>query len=423
MSSLEQAIANYQNQMTNYSEQVSQYKDFLAQTKDEGENMKESFNLEGALPLISAIAEKGAGNLFGEGGNVASSLGSLLKGDTSGLGDIVSGLKDKASEIVNNVASGDISSLSSVVNKGKSLLDNVLGTAPSEPAGFTFNNPAFNADFFSAPSESAGFKVMNPAFNADLGDVPSVPLESGGLGFAGIPEKLSLTLEDALPQFSPSAMLSAGKATFEDASSFASSFVEPLPTGSLSSNVIGRLLGGGLGNIVPESASTIAPESLVSGLMSSVRSAGGSVLNTAISGFSGAEKAGSLVSGSLGESASGLLGNALGTQSGITGTIQSALSSGESTAMSVAKSLTSTVSDAISGASGATEAGFSSLVDIPEEIAGGAEGGPAGLIIGGLIALGTTLASIFGHHDSAPPPPAMPVLSIPTSQQGLDTGN
>lgn len=71
------------------------------------------------------------------------------------------------------------------------------------------------------------------------------------------------------------------------------------------------------------------------------------------------------------------------------------------------------------------EAGGEAAAEAGTEVAAGAAGGPAGLIIGGLVAVGSLLFNIF-HHTSAPhliAPPAMPQLSVPEWQPGLATGN
>ena len=54
----------------------------------------------------------------------------------------------------------------------------------------------------------------------------------------------------------------------------------------------------------------------------------------------------------------------------------------------------------------------------------GAGFGPVGLIVGGLVTLGTILGSIFGHHDSKPVVPIQQAPdSIPVFQAGLNTAN
>jgi hypothetical protein len=99
---------------------------------------------------------------------------------------------------------------------------------------------------------------------------------------------------------------------------------------------------------------------------------------------------------------SGLSGAVSGVTGAISGAVTGAVSGGETTA-------------AVIG-SGLAEAGT--------EAAAGSAFGPVGLVIGGLVALGTILGSVFGHHISKPEVPIMPAaMSIPTFQAGLLTGN
>jgi len=422
--SYSESVQNYVNQMSNYTDQVNQYKDMLMQTQDENRDFSQSLDLEGAMPLISALVEKGSTSLFGE--DAGSLAAGILKGDATSITNAIKGVADNVLSKVVEDPTGDLSKLTDAANAVSSLVKNADTLKVSEllqptESGYTFNNPAFNPES-AAPEASAapdaavapeasGFTVNNPAFNPNL---------DTDLGYdaAKLPSEATFDLTAPAEQFSANWM-TAGK--FEDAANFASTFTEPLPSGSLTSNIIGRVLNGQMGQVVPESAGNVLPssEDLISSVMSSVRAAGGSALETATSGVAAATSAGSQISGSLGEAASSAL-SSLGTESPLTGIISSAVSAGQKATSAVA-----TATEALASTSEVGEGAglFSSLVTIPEDVAAGAEGGPAGLIIGGLIALGTTLASIFGHHENAPAPPAMPVLSIPTIQQGLGTSN
>jgi hypothetical protein len=320
--------------------------------------------------------------------------------------------------------------------EGGGLLDSLTGLSSGNPLGSLISSTLSGLKASEQASEPiASFTVQNPAFNADFfGPSNVTSVESLGFSSAQLPSVASVDLEGPIAQFSQSWM-TAGKATYDEAASMVSSFVEPLPSASLSSNVIGRLLSGGLSKV--QSIGSALPEvqtsefenagSVLGSLMSSVRTAGGSALESASAAateaFSGAVSSATGVAGSLGEAVSGITGLGLGleqTGSGLTSSITSTLSSVSDAAATAASSLT-----AVAGITGETVAGVGTglAAVIPEEVAASAEGGPAGLIVGGLIAIATTLASIFGHHDTAPPPPVLPNLSIPTMQQGLDTAN
>ncbi len=111
------------------------------------------------------------------------------------------------------------------------------------------------------------------------------------------------------------------------------------------------------------------------------------------------------VQGSLSDAAAGVQGGLSDAVAGVRGALSSgvdaAVEAGESIGQGVAgtvDALTSTVSGAVSGITG-------SLTSAGEAIAEGGGFDPAGLIVGGVLAIGGLLADIFGHHHSTPPPP------------------
>lgn len=428
--SYSEEVQNYMNQMNAYTDQVSEYKDMLMQTQEENKNFSESLNLEGAMPFVTALIEKGAGKLFGDGvasqiSGIAnpSNISNLLKGDTS---EIIDALKGKVSSLVDQAVPEVKGLVSSVTENipGNSLVDTL-----SEAKGLLNQVTSATESTVEPGVEAGSFTVSNPAFNANFFD--QTDLADTGLGFdaAKLPAEASFDLSAPVEQFA-SNWMTAGKLGFDEASSFASSFTEPLPSGSLTSNVIGRVLNGQMGQIVPEQAESVLPsaQDFLGSVMSSVRSAGGSALESATSGFAAATSSASEMAGALGETALSSVASALGTEApSITGVLSSAISAGQKATSAVASATEAlgTTAEAAAGTVGAAaaEVGAGAAAEAGTEVAAGAEGGPVGLIIGGLIALGTTLADIFGHTDSAPPPPALPVLSIPTIQQGLGTSN
>lgn len=74
------------------------------------------------------------------------------------------------------------------------------------------------------------------------------------------------------------------------------------------------------------------------------------------------------------------------------------------------------------GAGEGSEIGATVGAEAGAEVAVGAEGGPVGLVIGGLIALGTLLGEEFSRHKTAPPIYNPDAESVPVYQSGLATG-
>lgn len=116
----------------------------------------------------------------------------------------------------------------------------------------------------------------------------------------------------------------------------------------------------------------------------------------------------SQISSALGTQAQGLLGSAL-TQ--LTAPVAEA---GD------------VVSTLASGIGAAAEAGVSALAEtgatIGTELAASAAGGGVGLVVGGLIAVGTLIAEAFTHHHAAAPVVNPEEESVPEYQAGLATG-
>jgi len=118
------------------------------------------------------------------------------------------------------------------------------------------------------------------------------------------------------------------------------------------------------------------------------------------------------------QTAASLSGLAQGALSNLTSTVTSGLNAAASGAGEGIASAT----EAVTGAVGEGVAGALAEGATAEAI--GAGFGPVGLIVGGLVTLGTVLGSIFGHHETKPVTPVVQTTdSIPVYQSGLSTGN
>ena len=111
----------------------------------------------------------------------------------------------------------------------------------------------------------------------------------------------------------------------------------------------------------------------------------------------------------------------LGTQAqGLFGMASNALSQLTAPVAEAGDAVASGIS-AVAGA--ATEAGAAIGGEVAGEVAASAAGGPVGLVIGGLIAVGTLIAEAFTHHHAAAPIYNPDADSVPVYQSGLATGS
>jgi hypothetical protein len=125
-----------------------------------------------------------------------------------------------------------------------------------------------------------------------------------------------------------------------------------------------------------------------------------------------------LASATAEQTAASLSGLAQGALTNLTSTVTSGLN----TAAAGAGEGIASATEAVTGAVGEGVAGALAEGATAEAI--GAGFGPVGLIVGGLVTLGTVLGSIFGHHETKPVTPVVQTMdSIPVYQSGLSTGN
>lgn len=485
-SQFEQEISNYADQLSAYKDQVNEYKNQLLQAKGEATDFTKSLVTEIGIPIGVELLRAGASKVLGSSaGNLVSKLaGTGLKqaaGQQEGsLADNLAASAKQAMTGVESTAEEGTSALSTAKDAVMSVVNRVRGGAEDAVAGAEdavagaqegltsaasslaesvaskatsavgdliqsqvsrLSSLAGNTDIVST-LRGASSAIQTPEDTSMFGDVEltniaesvpragvadlSLPFESA---FEAPLSKFSL---DAVPDaFSGVSDLASNLAsgTLESVGKFASSFTEPLAQSGLSSNMIARAFMGGKPNMssidIPDSVIPSQEEAL-SMLSQQVRPMITSDLLPqgagAIEGSMGtvAEGAGEAL-GTASEAISGVLG--AGAETALSG-ISSALSGAASSATSAIGAVTGAIDGAASAAKSVGSAVEGAAETAGEEVAAGAEGGPAGLIVGGVIAVGTFLYDIFKHHTSTPiAPPPMAPMSVPSFQPGLGTSN
>jgi hypothetical protein len=381
-----------------------------------------------AMSGVEPAAEEGSGSALSLAKDGIMSVVNRVRG---GATDAVAGAEDAVAGAQDALTSAAEGLAESVTSRATSAVGDLIQSQVSRLNGLSSEN-----DIVSS-LKSAYSSIRAPEDTSVFGDVELSNMASA-VPRAGVPD-LSLpfesTFEAPLSKFSLDAVPDAFSGisdlatnTLAGVSKFASSFTEPLAQSGLSSNNIARaFMGGRPGDASIEIPDSVVPsqEEALSMLSQQVRpmitsdllpqGAGsiegtiGTVSEAAESALGTASEAVSGLVGSASEAVSGLVGSASGAIEGLANSATSALSSAVEGATSAAKAVGS-LSEA--GAEAGTEA------------AAGAEGGPAGLIVGGVIALGTFLYDVFSHHTTTPmAPPPMAPMSIPSFQPGLATGN
>lgn len=430
--------------MSSYTQQLDEYKNQLLEAQGQASDLTKSLITEVATPIGVEFARIGATKLFGEqvGSQVGKLAGSALKtvssGDTSSSGILANMRASLGPEADTATATDSESALTSVVNTAKQSLKGALNNIK----GGTEDAVAGAEDAVASAQDSltsAAGNLISSVTNRIAGQAGSL-IQQQASRLAGIDGenviKSVLTSTD-LPNVSfPTGMLgdvemsnlasALPKAGVPDLSlPFESTYdvpglAEPMALPGVSSNIIGRVIQGAKQLFSPEVPTSAIPtqEEALNMLSQQVRP----LITSDLLPQGAGDIAGTLQSGlgtageGIGETIGGIVSQATkaipGLSEPIMSTVTSALS-GASEAVSTATGVASTVGEA---AGAAAEAGT--------EIAAGAAEGPAGLIVGGLIALGTTLYDLF-HHDHSTPliaPTPIPV-SIPSFQPGLNTGN
>ena len=417
----EDQINEYTNQLSAYKEQFNEYKNQLTDAATEKTDFTKSIIEEGATPIAVELARIGATKVFGaQAGEIAARLtGTALKSATqTGGKNIISDLAETLKTAAEPAEAPTEAGLSSAAPEIlQAQVDRLAGLAGEgtlgsllKRAGSVFKTQDDNAVFGDVElqnfAESGLPKVALPDTNLSMESTYALPddinLDAVPEAFSGLGEQFGSAVQGGLSQ----------------AVSFASKLVEPAAAPGLSSNVIARAFMGKVadrvGVEIPDSVVPTQEEALamissrVPTMMSNslLPEGAGSVVESGMQGVEGlASQAQGLVSG--------LAGQAEGLATGLAGQAEGLASDLGSTVTGLAEQVGSKV------AGGLAEAG----VEAGTELAAGAEGGPVGLVIGGLVALGTILGNIFGHEKqhSILAPPAMPSLSVPQFVPGLAT--
>ena len=434
-------IDSYVNQMSAYNEQMDEYKNQLIEAKGQSADLVKSLVTESAVPIASEIARMGATRLFGEaaGSQVAKLAGSALKtaatGDTS---DILSNMRSSLGpeEADTAAATPTESSLSSILETAKSSVKSVINKirggaedavagAEDALAGAQDNLSSVAGNLLSSVTDrvagQASSLIQQQVARLTSGlsenvitgaltsaDLPSINFPTGMLGDVELTNFASAASRAGIPDLS---------LPFESTYQIPG-LSEPMSLPGVSSNIMGRVIAGAKQLFNPEVPDSLVPtqEEALNMLTQQIRPLittdllpqGAGAIEGTIGGQLGTAGEG------IGETVGALATKVIpGLSEPIMSTITSALS-GASEAVSTATGIASAVGEVAGEAAG--EAGA--------EVAAGAAGGPAGLVIGGLIALGTTLYDIF-HKDHSTPTiaPTAPPVSAPSFQPGLNTGN
>lgn len=465
----EEEINNYADQLSAYREQINEYKNQLLQAKGDASDFTKSLVTEIGIPIGTELVRAGASKLLGSsaGDLVGKLAGTGFKQAAGAEGSLAENLAKTAKQAMSGVepeadaeATGGVTSalssaregLMSVVNRVRGGAQEAVSGADEAIAGAqegltsalestaqsVGNRLAASAgDLIQAQVnrlsglagendivsslKSAYSSIRAPEDTSIFGDVELTNMASA-VPRAGIPD-LSLpfeaTFEAPLSKFSldavPDAFSGLGDLatnTLAQASKFASGFTEPLAQSGLSSNIIARAFMGGKPDMpimdIPDSVVPTQEEALAM-LSQQVR--------PVITSDMLPEGAGELVSGFMGRLTAGV--------PDITESATSALSNVTSTLEGVTSAVSGAVKGATSAVEGATSAVAEAGAEAGAEVAAGAEGGPVGLVVGGLVAVGTFIFDLFHHHDSTPmiAPPAPPPMSVPSYQPGLATSN
>lgn len=453
MDEFESSLQAYTNQISSYDEVLNSYKDQLLNAKDQAKDLATQIGmsavplaLQGAQLGVTSFLGNAAGSTFGQV-LTPEAIAGLTKGDASTLlANLKSVAEARASALANGgeVASAETetaveSPLMAIANSARALISG--GEAPSADAISSAMGSAI-----ARLGASAGITTENLsgiALPANLEGLASGVLSKLGSGLASTADVESAvsSATSSLPGLTniASSLASQGSrliatnlatlnanipagaggyvnlsgAVSEEAmpnllSSATSLLSEPQAMAGTSSNMIARAINSARSLLQSKAPQvTEMPESELTGTVTETETSFSSAVPEEVGTFTRAvtglgETVESGLSTAIATGTEALSGAVSGATGAITGAITGALSGGETAATAIG--------------TGLAEAGG--------EVAAGSAFGPVGLVIGGLVALGSILGSLFGHHISTPEVPIMPAaMSIPTFQAGLLTGS
>ena len=421
-SSFDQQVQSYADQLENYNEQINNYKDSLIELRDQGKESTDAL-VEGVVsPLATELLRVGATRLFGaEAGEAVASLakggiGTLAKGGSvkdvfnsvkesmSGeSGDGMSALdsaKQGVSNIMQKIRTGDVDGAEQAVSSAQSQLDGALNSLTSNVVSkldtgvvSTLRNQIARITGSQTQEATSPLAQADKAMEADTKVFGDVELSD----FASGPAKL-VSPDLSLP--------------------FEATFQAPLAEPGATSNLIAQAITGKMQQISPEIPDSVIPsqEEALSMLTSQVRP----MISTDLL----PQGAGQVLEGA-GQQVSGLVEQAQGLATSVASQATKVVSGLAEDAGSLAGQAEGVVSGALGQAGNVVSklAGFAPEAEA--EVEAGAAAGPEGLVLGGLVALGTLLAGMFGHKENQHlvPPPQLPQMSMPQFVPGLATGN
>ena len=463
-SQVEQEISSYADQLSAYKDQLNNYKNQLTEAKAQNTEFYKSMATEIGTPIAVELLRTGAtkvlgseagdlvGKLAGTGlkqalgqnqGSLADNLAKTAKQSMSG--EAPEAVEEGSDSVFNTAKNGVMSVINKVRGGAEEAVSGAEGAVEGAQSGLSsaFENIAQNVtesasnavgDLIQSQvnrlSSLAGendivssLKSAYSSLRADadtsvFGDVELTNMASAvpRSGIADLSLPFQSTFEAPLAKFSLDAVpdsfsgisdLASNLASggLESAGKFASLFVEPLAQSGLSSNVIARAFMGGR----PADATFDIPDSVIPSQEEAL-----SMLSQQVR---------PLITSDLLPSGAGSIEGTLGGVAEQASSAIEVLASSATEAVSGAISSVSSVAKGVSSILGEVEKGAEA---IGEGVAEGAESGnPAGLVIGGLIGVGTFLYDMFKHKDQTPiiPPPMMSSISVPSFQPGLATSD
>ena len=410
VSDFEDQINNYVNQMTDYQDQVSQYKEQLVASAGQASEMAKQLATEIGVPVGLELAKLGVTKLFGQAaGDIVANVGGAavrgaLNGETS-AGDVLANMRAGLTDTESPTEAAD-GALGDAVTSARSavsaVVNRISGGAEDAAADALASAQEGLSTAVSNLASGVGQRVLGSIGNivqAQGGRIAAAanenniigalnrtdtPLDNSIFGDFEMSNMADLNVKVNLPDLSL-----PNELTFE-----MPGIAEPMAFPGASSNIIGRLLSlRQQGTTEMEQAESLVPSA--EDVTATVSQIGQGLLSRASGAAQGAIEG---LSGQIGQVATEAATGATEAISGVAGA-------------------------ATEGAAGEAVAGVAgAAAEAGEAVAAGAAGGPAGLVIGGLIGLGTLLYGLFHHeHTQAAPPPVMPQLSLPSFQPGLGT--
>lgn len=419
--------------MSDYKDQLNEYKNQLVEAGGQSGELVKQLATEIGAPIATEILRVGATKLLGEqAGEAVSKLGgaairSAANGETSSsailqnmresLGpdaDTAATVESDGASALNAAREGVMSVINRVRSGGEEVVSGAEDAVASAQEGLSEAASNIASNVLSRIQGSLSDIVQTQAarLSASLNENNIIsPLNAADstLDTRVFGDIEMSNLADAVPRSGIPDLSLPYESTYE-----APGFAEPMAMPGSSSNIIGRLLN--LKQAEPEVAEEVAPTQEEALLQLSQQ------FRMPVTSDLLPQGAGELAQGFMGRVTS--IGETLSGEaaSGVEG-LSEALSGTVSGATEAVSSAVSAAGEAVSGAVAAATGAGEALAEGAAAASAAAIPG-AGVVIGGLIAIGTLLYDVF-HHDHTTPvaPPVLPALSLPSFQPGLATGD